>query len=165
MCLLLSVEGSLSVPVPIAPTERTVRNGEEKGGEALTLPALLCQGFDFVHELVDVFELAIHRCESDIGDLIELRELLHHFFADSGALDFGFTHILNAFFDAIGDGFDGGGADRPFFTGFFETGENFRCGRTAPDGRLSSRPRAGFFDTFVRGIAAFAARGIRAVAG
>ena len=64
-----------------------VENGRRRD---LPLPTLLGQGFDFVHELIDVLELSIHGGESHIGDLVELRQLLHDFFADDRAVDLPF---------------------------------------------------------------------------
>ena len=41
---------------------------------------MLSQGFQFVHELVDVLKFTVHGGESNIRDLVQLVQLLHDFF-------------------------------------------------------------------------------------
>ena len=129
-----------------------------------TITALLSQRFQLVHELVDVFELAVDRGETNIGDLIQLMKLFHQLFTDDPALDFGFAHFLNAFLDAIRHVFDGGGTDRPFFAGLLEAGENFCTVERLPAAVLLHHHGKDFLDTFVGGVATLAAETFAAAA-
>ena len=87
--------------------ERTLRRGGDPRPSPLA--ALLSQRFQLVHELVNVFEFAVDRGKTNIGDLVQLMKLFHQFFAHNPALNFGFTHFLDTLLNAIRDRFDGGG--------------------------------------------------------
>ena len=77
---------------------------DEGGKESLFFSALARQDFQFIHELVDVFKLAVDRGKPDVGDLIEIVQFFHHFLTDRVAGQFGLAHLLNALFYSIGDG-------------------------------------------------------------
>ena len=83
------------------------------------LATFLCQALQLVHELGDVFELSLHGRKSNVGDLVQLMQFLHHFFPDDPAFDLRLTHLLNMLFNAIGHGLNGTDADRAFFASLF----------------------------------------------
>ena len=115
--------------------------------------SLVCQGLQLVHELFDVLELPIDGCKPDIGNLVELMQLFHDFLSHHSALDLCFAHFLNPLFDSISHGFDGAGADRPFFTGFLEARENLRTVKGLTATVFLHDNWKNFFDTFVGRIA------------
>ena len=61
------------------------------------------QVLQLAHELADVAEVAIHRGEPHVGDLVEPLQLLHHERADFGRRDLLLRPLLQRGLDAIGD--------------------------------------------------------------
>ena len=64
------------------------------------------QILQLVHELADVAEVAVHRREPHVGDLVELLQLLHHERADVGGRDLLLRPLLQRRLDAVGDRFE-----------------------------------------------------------
>lgn len=122
----------------------------------LFLSSFPCQHFEFIHELVDVLELAIDRGKPDIGDLIDIVQFPHHLFPDGIAGQLRLAHFLYPFFDAIRDRFDRRDADRPFFTGFRNTRQNLQAIERLPAAVFFHDHRQTFFHAFVGRVSAFA---------
>lgn len=144
--------------------EETKERKQSEGLRSLPSPlsTLLSQGFEFVHELINVLELAVDRREPDIGNLVELVQLLHDFFADDPTFNFTFAHLLDPLLDAIRDVLDRGRADGSFLAGFLEAGQDFRAvERLAPPVFLHDY-RENFFNPLVGRIAAFTAETLAA---
>jgi hypothetical protein len=86
---------------------------------------------EFVHELMEVLELAIDRGKTDIGYPVESVKFFHHLLADLGTLNLPFPLFLEMEFDAVDDLFNDIDADGSLFTGRFqavqdlETNEGF----------------------------------------
>src|SRR5512134_553628 len=94
-----------------------VRKDEKKGWcrqgmgcerPSSTFATLLGQGFQLIHELVDVLELSVHRGKPNIGDLVQLMQLLHDFLTHNPTFNLAFAHFLDALFNPICHGFDRG---------------------------------------------------------
>lgn len=140
--------------------EGTSPEKTDHGSRSNVLPfaALLSQRFQFVHELVDVLELPIDGGKSDIGDLVQLVQLLHDFFPHDPTFNLRFAHLLNPFFYPIGDGFDSPGADRPLFARFLHSGEDLGAVERLASAVFFHDDGQNFLDAFVGGVAAFTAK-------
>src|ERR1700754_3771199 len=94
---------------------RTPCRRSRKPSDRLGLPrsALARDLADHVRELVDVLEAAIHRRETDVGDLVDLLEFAHHELADAVARDFALTGRQQLVLDAFDRRVDRLGIDRP----------------------------------------------------
>src|SRR5690554_4943241 len=67
---------------------------------------------DEVGEGVDVGEVAIHRRETHVGDLVEIAQFVHHQLAQLGAGDFALAQRQQACLDALDRRLDGLERDR-----------------------------------------------------
>src|SRR5688572_9674074 len=100
---LVELTGSASSVTPASSTAASARTRLRLG--ALEL-------IDLALEFADVTELAVHRCESHVGDLVDATELVHDEGADVGRLDFPLRTILKLGFNPVGDAFELLHADR-----------------------------------------------------
>lgn len=104
--------------------------------EESTLEGVACgatrKGLDLRYELVDVLELAVNRDVADVGDGIDLMELVHDLRADRGG-----GHLAEVILVEVGENFFHGAiealhGDRAFLAGFDEpAGELFPVERFA----------------------------------
>src|SRR5262245_9279117 len=67
--------------------------------------------------------MTIHRREPHVRHFIEPFELLHYEAADIGGGDFLFRPVLEGRLDAVGDGLERRGADRPFLARLEQPGD------------------------------------------
>src|SRR6476469_7698743 len=102
--------------------EREERKDASAGNQVVSSPlaALLGQGSQLVHELVDVFELPVDGRKAHVCHLIELMQFLHQLLTHDPALNLRLAHLLNALLDPVRHGLNGRRADRPLLTGFFQ---------------------------------------------
>jgi hypothetical protein len=63
---------------------------------------------DGILELCQIFEVFIHRCKADIGDLVQSLKFLHHQLADVAGIDFALSTGQQFFFDRQNRRIDGG---------------------------------------------------------
>ncbi len=126
--------------------------------------ALPSQRLKLIHELVDVLELSIHGRKPDIGDLVQLVQLLHDFFTHNPTFDFTFAHLLDPLFDPVSCSFDGCRADRPFLAGFFHPGEDLGSVERLAATIFLHDDRKILLHSFVRRIATLAPETLAAAA-
>ncbi len=79
----------------------------------------------FVHKLMDIFELAVNGGKTDIGDSIETMQFFHHLLSDLGAFDLPLPPLLEIRFDSVHALLDDIDADRPLFAGLLQAIEDF----------------------------------------
>jgi hypothetical protein len=80
---------------------------------------------EFVHELPDVAEGAVHRGEPDVGHLVQPFEFFHDDAADFFGAHLLLRPILEGGFDGVGHRLDRRDADRALLTGLEEAGDEF----------------------------------------
>jgi hypothetical protein len=100
-CLTLSRASTISQQ----PIRQTVFTGRQ------ALPSYL------IHErpkLVNIPKAAVHAGKADVGDLVELFQLLHHQLAQAAGGDFAQAEVEQIFFDLLDRTVDLLGADRAF---------------------------------------------------
>src|SRR4029078_6520815 len=146
--------------------ERRERKDASAGNPIVSSPlaALLGQGSQLVHELVDVLELPVDGGKAHIGHLIELMQFLHQLLAHDPAFNLRLAHLLNALLDPVGHGLDGRRADRPLLAGFFQSLQNFRPIKRFPPSVFLDHDRKDFLHTLIGGISALAAQAFTAAA-
>src|SRR5256885_10686521 len=79
--------------------------------------ALVDQLLQLAHELAQVLERTVHRGEAHVRHLVEARQLAHHRLADHAGGDLLLAHLLQPPLDAVDDGLDLLGPDRPLLAG------------------------------------------------
>ena len=132
------------------------------GSCVLTFATLLSERLQLVHKLVDVLKFPIDGCKADIGDLVQLMQLLHDFFTDDPTFNLRLAHLLDPLFDPVGDGFDRADTDRSLFTGFFQADENLIAVKRLAATVLLHDNGKNFLDSLVSGIAAFTTKALPA---
>src|SRR5262249_31953028 len=64
------------------------------------------QIFELVHELIDILERTVHRCEANVYHLIHAAQFVHYSGADFAARDLLGSTLGGVMFDTVGDFFD-----------------------------------------------------------
>src|SRR5256885_1974458 len=100
-------------PRPRSASVSAFRMSSSSEGLFLLALALVDQLLELAHELAHVLERAVHRGEPHVGDLVEAAQLPHHRLAYEGGRDLLLTDLLEAPLDAVDDGLDLLGGDRP----------------------------------------------------
>src|SRR5688572_1023841 len=102
---------------------RGLSRSGRRGGAIFSSFFRVQQILELRHELADVAEMSVDRCESHIGDLVELLQLFHDERADLVGADFLLGAFLQGALDAIGDRLERGHTDRPLFTSLQQAGD------------------------------------------
>lgn len=110
----------------------------------------------FVHELIDVFEIPVHRRETNIGDIVKYIKPLNHVFPYGYGGDFLLAGILKMFFDFIHQAFHGFKADTAFLAGNADPFKNFVSIEILPPAVFFNHDQGSFFDPLVSGEPLFA---------
>src|SRR5262245_11353485 len=79
------------------------------------------QSLQLVREFIDVAEMTIHRCKTDIRHFVETLQLLHDKLADVDGTDFFLRPFLESRLHAVGERLERGYADRPFLARLQQT--------------------------------------------
>ena len=95
------------------------------------------------HELADVAEMPVDRCEPHVGNLVELLQLLHDERADLVRGDFLLGALLQRALHAIGNRLERRDADRALFARLQESGDELLPLEPLAACRPSSRPCTG----------------------
>src|SRR5688572_20298933 len=115
-------------------------------------PRLLLVTFQrphFVREVVDVAEVAIHRREADVGDLIEFLQLRHHQRAELAAGDLALRPIVEDLLGAIGNVVDIRRLDRALFARLQQSRDQLRSLEALARAVLLHYHVRNFFDALV----------------
>ncbi len=83
------------------------------------------EGFDFLGEFGEVFEVLIHAGEADVGDLVNFLESGHDVLADGAGGDFGVEFALDGLGDLGDEELEALGFDGAFLGGLAEGVEDF----------------------------------------
>ncbi len=105
----------------------------------------------FIHKLMNVFELAIDRGETDIGHSVQPVKLLHHLFPDFRALNLPLPFFLKMEFHAVDDLLDDVDADGSLFTRLFQAIKNLEAIEGFPSTILFDDRWKGLFGPLARG--------------
>ena len=112
---------------------------------------MLKEGLHFIHELVDIFELSVDGSKPYIGNLVEFSQGGHHLFTDPCALDLFDAQAYEPLFYGVCNSFEGLHADRPFFTGLFQSGQYLCSFEGLPPAVFLDDHRDDIFHAFVGG--------------
>ena len=105
---------------------------------------------EFVHELMEVLELAIDRGKTDIGYPVESVKFFHHLLADLGTLNLPFPLFLEMEFDAVDDLLNHIDADRPLFTRLLQSVKDLEAVEGLSPPVLFDHRREGLFGPLTR---------------
>jgi len=86
--------------------------------------AILQEGLDLIHEFVDILELTVNRCKSDIGHWIQAIQFIHDDVADHFRPDLPLEHLVDLGLDLVRDFFELVKTDGAFFAGLQHSLEN-----------------------------------------
>src|SRR5713101_8505343 len=108
----------------------------------LLLGTILQKVLQFAHELLHVFEVHIHRCESHIRHFVQLLQPVHDHFADFGGGQFALRSLMDHALDLIHDRFQFRGGHRPLLASLQQPLQNLLA--------LEALPPPVFLDHHVR---------------
>ena len=109
--------------------------------------------FYFANKVAGVAELAIHRGEADVGNIIHFFEAVHNFFADGCGGNLPAVFLLEVFQHLIDCFFDQFRADWAFFTCFLKAEDEFVAVKRLVASVAFNGPKVFAFNLFVRGEA------------
>ncbi len=121
--------------------------------------AFFCAGgkqvFEFGHEVVDVFELAVDRSEPYVGYVIEFVQLVHDTFAYHRRRDLFFSRLLELPFQFVYELFQGVDTDVAFFTRLLQSRENLVPRKRLPPAVLLNQDDGRLFNPLIRSETSF----------
>ena len=120
--------------------------------------------FEFFFELADVFEVAVYRCEADVGDGVEAFEVLHNQLADFRGGTFAFRGVHEIGLSGVDNLFQLSRGDGAFFAGAEEAAEDLLAVEAFPAAVFFNDHVRDFVDALVGGAAAIALLALAATA-
>src|SRR2546426_1385967 len=125
-----------------------------RGGRSRPSFPLLQQPLEFLHEFVQIPELAVDAGKSDVGNLVHLFQTLHQALADGGSREFLLRALLHQVLDLLDDILEGVHGDRPLFAGSQEAGHQLGPVEGLPPAILLDHHERNLVDPLVGGEAA-----------